>query len=66
VQGSSTGDFAPWWKELRLVLHAVPQAPRTVVDESGAKLAHAYDAAKKTLVVTLPHGRADFRVLASW
>lgn len=66
VQGSSTGDFAPWWKELRLVLHAVPRAPQTVVDESGAKLAHVYDAAKKTLTVTLPHGRADFRVLASW
>jgi alpha-glucosidase len=66
VQGSSTGDFAPWWKELRLVLHAVPRAPQTVVDESGANLPHVYDAEKKTLVVTLPHGRADFRVRAGW
>jgi alpha-glucosidase len=66
VHSSSTGDFAPWWKELRVVLHAVPRAPQTVVDESGAKLPYVYDAAKKTLVVTLPHSRADFRVLVSW
>ena len=66
MQGNSTGDFAPWWKELRVVLHAVPRAPQTVVDESGSNLPHVYYAAKKTLVVTLPHSRADFRVLASW
>jgi len=66
VQSSSTGDFAPWWKELRMVLHAVPRAPQSVVDERGAKLPHAYDATKKTLLVTLPHARPDFRVLVGW
>ena len=49
-----------------MVLHAVPRAPRSVVDESGAKLPHAYDATKKTLLVTLPHARPDFRVLVGW
>jgi alpha-glucosidase len=66
VQCSSLGDYPPWWKTLRIVIHDVPRAPRAVVDEKGAKLLHEYDAAKKTLVVSLPGSLADFRVTASW
>jgi alpha-glucosidase len=62
VQSSSTGDYAPWWKAVRLVIHAVPRAPQRVIDENGAKLVHAYDAATKTLVVTLARGASDFRI----
>jgi alpha-glucosidase len=66
VHSSSLGDYPPWWKTLRVVLHGVPRAPQTVVDETGAKLAHDYDAAKKTLIVTLPRSSSDFRLVASW
>lgn len=66
VQASSSGDYLPWWKELRVVLHGVPRQPQTVLDQAGGELAHSYDAAKKTLVVRLPGGSADFRLVASW
>ncbi len=66
VQSSSTGDYAAWWKTVRVVVHAVPHAPQAVVDESGTKLAHDYDAAKKILVVTLPRAATDFRFVARW
>ncbi len=66
VQSQSSGEYPPWWNELRVVIHAVPRAPKAVVDESGAKRPYAYDVAKKTLVVTLPRGSTDFRLSASW
>jgi alpha-glucosidase len=66
LTATSSGDYAPWWKGLRVVMHDVPRAPTSVVDANGAKLAHDYDAAKKTLLVTLTGGLTDFRVSASW
>jgi alpha-glucosidase len=66
VLSSSSGDYPAWWKELRLVVHDVPRAPSSVVDGAGAKLAFDYDAAKKTLVVTLPGSPTDFRLLMTW
>jgi alpha-glucosidase len=66
VQSSSTGDYPAWWKELRVVAHDVPRAPSSVVDAAGAKLPFDYDAAKKTLVVKLPAGATDFRLVATW
>ncbi len=66
VQSTSEGDYPPWWKTLKVVVHAVPRAPQSVVDEAGAKLAHDYDAAKKTLSVTLPRAATDFRIIATW
>ena len=66
VQSSSQGDYPPWWKTLRVVVHAVPRAPRSVVDEAGAKLVHDYDAAQQTLAVTLARAATDFRIVATW
>jgi alpha-glucosidase (family GH31 glycosyl hydrolase) len=66
VQSSSTGDYAPWWKGLRVVVHAVPRTPQSVVDESGVKLVHVYDATTKTLVVTLARAASDFRISVGW
>ena len=66
MQSQSSGEYPPWWNELRVVIHAVLRAPKAVVDESGAKPPYAYDVAKKTLVVTLPRGRTDFRLSAGW
>ena len=64
VQSSSTGDYPPWWNTLRVVIHAAPHSPRSVVDETGAKLVYDYDSVKKTLAVTLPRGATDFRIFA--
>jgi len=66
VQSSSSGDYAVWWKELRLVVHDLPHAPEAVVDGAGRQLAFDYDTAKKTLVLTLPGSPTDFRLLATW
>ena len=66
MQSSSSGDYAAWWKELRLVVHDVPRAPKTVVDGAGGEVAFDYDAAKKTLVVTQPGSATDFRFAATW
>jgi len=66
VQASSSGDYAAWWRGLRLVVHDVPRAPQTVVDGAGGKVAFDYDAAKKTLVVTEPGSATDFRFAATW
>jgi alpha-glucosidase len=66
VRSTSKGDFAPWWKDVRLLLHGVPRAPRTVVDASGAKLRHVYQAGARTLTVTLPQGATDFEVATQW
>jgi len=66
LQSASVGEYAPWWKELRIVLHEVPKPPASVTDASGAKLQHSYDAAKKTLVVSVPGGLTDFKLTATW
>src|SRR5262249_41595221 len=42
VQATSTGDYPPWWQELRLVLHEVPRAPAAVVDAKGAALTQRF------------------------
>ena len=66
LQSTSVGDYAPWWKELKIVLHEVPKAPTAVTDATGVKLQHSYDAAKKTLSVSLPGGLTDFKLAATW
>jgi alpha-glucosidase len=66
VQVSSVGSYAPWWKEVKIIVHEVPKAPTAVTDASGAKLVSSYDAAKKTLSVALPGGQTDFKLTAAW
>lgn len=66
VASSSSGDFAPWWQDVRLVLHEVPRGTIKVVDASGAKLPFAYDPAKRSVTVTLPKASTDFKVHAEW
>lgn len=66
VTATSQGELAPWWREVRLVIRDVPRAPSGVTDDTGAKLAHDYDAARRTLSVTMARGATDFRVNAAW
>jgi alpha-glucosidase len=64
VEATSAGGFSPWWREQRLVVHAVPRAPKSVA-RNGAELPHAYDAARHTLVVPLREP-GSFVVQVSW
>jgi alpha-glucosidase len=66
VRSTSTGDFPPWWKEVRLVIHDVPRAPTAVVDATGPRPPYAYDPARRTLTVTLRRSATDFKVSISW
>jgi alpha-glucosidase len=66
VTSSSSGGFSPWWQEVRLVLHALPKASFKVVDQAGRELPKSYDAATKTLTVTLAGPSTDFRVHTEW
>jgi hypothetical protein len=66
VQSHSTGDYPPWWKTLRVVIHAVPHAPQLVGEVPGVELPHTYDAATQTLVVPLPRAATDFHIAVAW
>jgi alpha-glucosidase len=66
VRSTSTGDFPPWWKEVRLVIHDVPRAPTAVIDANGPRPPYRYDAPRRTLTVILRRGVTDFRVSTSW
>jgi alpha-glucosidase len=66
LESKSVGDYAPWWKELSVVVHDVPKPPTAVTDANGKNLSHSYDAAKKTLVVALPGAQTDFKIAATW
>jgi alpha-glucosidase len=66
VEGKSTGSFDPWWQELRIVLHGAPRAAKTVVDGAGANQRHGFDAAKKTVTITLAKPATDFRIHADF
>jgi alpha-glucosidase len=54
LRSVASGDFTPWWKSVRVVLHDVPRAPVSVAGAAATKLAYDYDAARKTLTVNLP------------
>lgn len=66
VESKSSGSFDPWWQELRVVLHGVPRAAKTVVDATGERLTSAHDPAKKTVTVSLPKATTDFRIQADF
>jgi alpha-glucosidase len=66
VRSTSTGNFPPWWKEVRLVIHDVPRAPTAVVDATGPRPPYLYDAARRTLTVTLRRAATDFKVSTIW
>jgi alpha-glucosidase len=66
VRSTSTGDFPPWWKEVRLVIHDVPRAPTAVIDANGPRPAYLYDKAQSTLTVTLRRAATDFEVSTNW
>ena len=66
VQSSSAGNYPGWWQAVRVVIHAVPRPPQAVLDESGAKVPYDYDAAKRTLVVTLSRATSDFQLTTRW
>jgi alpha-glucosidase len=66
VEGKSSGALEPWWQDMRVVLHDVPRAAKSVVDAGGAKLASAHDAAQKTLTVTLARPSGEFRIQADF
>ncbi len=66
VQSSSVGDYPGWWQTVRVVIHAVPRPPQAVLDENGAKVPYDYDAAKRTLVVSVPRASSAFRLVARW
>lgn len=64
VEAVANGSFSPWWREQRLVMHAVPRAPKSV-SRDGSELPHAYDAATRTLVLTLREP-GSFAVQVNW
>jgi alpha-glucosidase len=66
VSARSSGSYPSWWRETRVVLHDVTRAPMKVTGASGAPLAHAFDAAKKSLTVTLPGPDSEFTINAGW
>jgi alpha-glucosidase len=66
VTSSSSGNFAPWWQDVRIVLHDVPAGAITVTDGASTKLPFVHDAAKKSLTVTLPKASTDFKIHAEW
>ncbi len=66
VESKSIGTFDPWWQELRVVLHGVPRAAKTVSDSAGANQPHSFDAAKKTVTVTLAKPATDFGIRADF
>jgi alpha-glucosidase len=51
LSSSSIGSFSPWWQETQVTVHAVPHAPRSVNDGSGAALDYEYDAPQKLVKV---------------
>jgi alpha-glucosidase len=53
ISARSSGSFAPWWQETRITIHAVPRAPRSVIDGSGAALDHEYDTERHVLTLHL-------------
>jgi alpha-glucosidase len=65
VSATPQGSYAPWWKQVRLVLHDVSRAPRSVTDAAGKALPSQLDAKTRTLTVTLDGATPDFRVTAN-
>jgi alpha-glucosidase len=54
--------FRPWWRDARLTVYGVAASPREVRVRGAAVKDWTYDAAARTVVVSVPGARGDWRV----